>query len=68
MPSENPYGTVVGMARKQVIVQLDDRMVAELDQEANAVGVSRSEILRRACREYLNDAEVRRKEPEMVEA
>ena len=51
-----------------MIVQLDDRLVAELDDEAGAMGVSRSEVLRRACREYLNDADERRKEREMVEA
>jgi metal-responsive CopG/Arc/MetJ family transcriptional regulator len=68
MPLEKSYGTLARMARKQVIVQLDDRLVAQLDEEAAATGVSRSEILRRACREYLSDADERRKEREMVEA
>jgi metal-responsive CopG/Arc/MetJ family transcriptional regulator len=56
------------MARRQVIVQLDDALIAELDGEAAAVGVSRSEILRRASRAYLDDADERRKEREMIEA
>jgi metal-responsive CopG/Arc/MetJ family transcriptional regulator len=35
------------MARKQVIVQLDERMVKALDKEARRMGVSRSELIRR---------------------
>jgi metal-responsive CopG/Arc/MetJ family transcriptional regulator len=56
------------MARKQVIVQLDDSLIAELDREAAALGISRSELLRRASRAYLDDADERRKEREMIEA
>jgi metal-responsive CopG/Arc/MetJ family transcriptional regulator len=56
------------MVRKQVIVQLDDGLIAELDREADALGISRSELLRRACRDYLDDADERRKEQEMIEA
>ena len=43
------------MARKQVIVQLDDALVADLDALADAMGVNRSELLRRAARRYLED-------------
>jgi hypothetical protein len=35
------------MARRQVLVQLDDELVERLDALANAEGVSRSELLRR---------------------
>ena len=56
------------MARKQVIVQLDDRLVADLDREATALGVSRSELLRRAGQAYLRALDEARKEREMVEA
>ncbi|MFL5800112.1 MAG: CopG family ribbon-helix-helix protein [Actinomycetota bacterium] len=42
------------MTRKQVIVQLDDDLVAELDRSAAADGISRSEALRRAARDYLD--------------
>ncbi len=37
------------VARKQVLVQLDDGLVAELDRWADKEGVSRSELLRRAA-------------------
>lgn len=43
----------LGMARKQVIVQLDDRLLADLDREAERRGVSRSELLRRAASAFL---------------
>jgi hypothetical protein len=42
-----------GVGRKQVIVQLDDELVRQLDQSAAADGISRSEALRRAARDYL---------------
>lgn len=41
------------MARKQVLVQLDDDLVAELDDVAARLGVSRSELLRRGARAVL---------------
>ena len=41
------------MARKQVLVQLDDSLVAGLDEVAKLFGVSRSEILRRSAYRYL---------------
>lgn len=42
------------MARKQVIVQLDDTLVAALDRAAKEDGVSRSELLRRAATRLLD--------------
>jgi Arc/MetJ-type ribon-helix-helix transcriptional regulator len=41
------------VARKQVIVQLDDELVRRLDESAAADRISRSEALRRAARDYL---------------
>ena len=37
------------MPRKQVLVQLDDDLVTRLDATASAIGVSRSELVRRAA-------------------
>lgn len=37
------------MARKQVIVQLDGKLVTALDRAAREDGVSRSELIRRAA-------------------
>jgi metal-responsive CopG/Arc/MetJ family transcriptional regulator len=45
------------MARKQVIVQLDDGILSALDRAAEEAGLSRSELLRRAARLYLEALE-----------
>jgi metal-responsive CopG/Arc/MetJ family transcriptional regulator len=42
------------MARKQVLVQLDDKLLKELDEAAETTGVSRSVLLRKAARMYLD--------------
>ena len=47
------YATVRRVARKQVIVQLEDELVRELDADVAADGISRSEAIRRAVRDYL---------------
>lgn len=39
----------MAMARKEVLVQLDDELVTRLDEVADRTGVSRSELLRRAA-------------------
>ena len=44
---------VAGVARKQVLVQLDDGLVARLDRVASALDLSRSELIRRAVDAYL---------------
>lgn len=59
---------VDGMARKQVIVQLDDKLVAELDKAAKQDGVSRSELLRAAAVALLEARKVRRLERRLVAA
>ena len=56
------------MTRKQVIVQLDDQMVAALDEAAHAEGVSRSELLRRGAEALLEARRIAREERRMVEA
>jgi hypothetical protein len=39
----------MGMARREVLVQLDDQIVAQLDEIAAEHGTSRSELLRRGA-------------------
>ncbi|MGH2740546.1 MAG: CopG family transcriptional regulator [Actinomycetota bacterium] len=56
------------MARKQVLVQLDDELVTALDREAEALGVSRSELLRRAAGALIEAAETVRKDRDLVDA
>ncbi|CAN5303625.1 hypothetical protein BH20ACT8_BH20ACT8_12500 [soil metagenome] len=54
------------MARKQVLVQLDDALVARLDEVADRRGVSRSELLRRGALALL-EAEERRAADEALQ-
>lgn len=44
------------MARREVLVQLDDDLVARLDQLAKTLGTNRSELLRRGAQAVI-DAE-----------
>jgi metal-responsive CopG/Arc/MetJ family transcriptional regulator len=46
------------MARKEVLVQLDDALVARLDELAARSGVSRSELIRRGAAAVLEAAEL----------
>jgi len=39
----------MGMARREVLVQLDDDLVGQLDELARRRGLSRSELLRRGA-------------------
>lgn len=41
------------MARREVLVQLDDDLVEQLDTLASALGTSRSELLRRGAQAVL---------------
>jgi len=45
------------MARREVLVQLDDDLIARLDQLADAEKTSRSELLRRGASAVLEAAE-----------
>ena len=44
------------MARKQVLVQLDDDLVARLDELAERLALSRSALMRRAAHDLLDRA------------
>lgn len=43
------------VARQQTLVQLNDELLAVLDERAGRLGVSRSELIRRAIEDYLED-------------
>jgi metal-responsive CopG/Arc/MetJ family transcriptional regulator len=45
---------VAQMARRQVLVQLDDGLVDRLDRAAEALGRNRSELIREAVSAYLD--------------
>jgi metal-responsive CopG/Arc/MetJ family transcriptional regulator len=50
------------VARKQVLVQLDDQLIAQLDREAKRAKVSRSELIRRALGAWFEARHVARLE------
>lgn len=56
------------MARKEVLVQLDDDLVARLDALAVDQGVSRSELLRRGALAILEASELARADEAFREA
>jgi metal-responsive CopG/Arc/MetJ family transcriptional regulator len=56
------------MARRQVIVQLDDDLVSALDELAARLGVSRSELLRRGARGVLDAERTRHLEAKHLDA
>jgi metal-responsive CopG/Arc/MetJ family transcriptional regulator len=56
------------MARKEVLVQLDDQLVAELDRLAVAQGTSRSELVRRGVLAVLHAAEMSEADEVLQEA
>ena len=56
------------MARKQVLVQLDDDLVEALDAAAEEAGSSRSELLRTAARALLESRVIARDEAALVAA
>ena len=45
------------MARKQILVQLDDVLLEDLDALASSLDVSRSELIRRAARLVIDNAQ-----------
>jgi metal-responsive CopG/Arc/MetJ family transcriptional regulator len=59
---------VAFVPRKQVLVQLDDRLVAELDRWAARSEVSRSELIRRAVASHLQDLDRQEQDRTTVEA
>ena len=56
------------MSRRQVLVQLDDELVARLDVLALDLGVSRSELLRRGALAVLEAREIATADAELIEA
>jgi metal-responsive CopG/Arc/MetJ family transcriptional regulator len=46
------------MARKQVLVQLDEELLTQLDREAKRSKVSRSELIRRALNRWFDAREI----------
>jgi len=67
-PYDETYATVRAVARKQVLVQLDDVLVADLDVRAERAGVSRSELIRRAVAAHLRDIDWAEQEQAAVES
>jgi hypothetical protein len=56
------------MARKEVLVQLDDELVRRLDALAAKAGISRSELLRRGAVAVLEAAEIAESDRELIDA
>ncbi len=58
----------MNMARREVLVQLDDELVERLAQIAKALGTSRSELLRRGARAVIEAEELAAADAELLEA
>jgi metal-responsive CopG/Arc/MetJ family transcriptional regulator len=56
------------MVRKQVLVQLDDELVARLDALAEALGTNRSELLRRGAQAVIEAHELADADRRLVDA
>jgi hypothetical protein len=56
------------MARREVLVQLDDQLVDRLDALARKAGTSRSELLRRGAVAVLEAADLAEADRELVDA
>ena len=56
------------MARREVLVQLDNNLVDQLDRLAKASGTNRSELLRRGARAVIAAAEAAAADRELAEA
>lgn len=56
------------MARREVLVQLDDELVARLDALATQRGLSRSELLRKGALAVLEAEELAQADAELVAA
>jgi len=61
-----PYHMV--MARREVLVQLDDDLVGQLDELARRRGVSRSELLRRGALAVIEAEEITAADTQLQEA
>ena len=56
------------MARKEVLVQLDDQLVADLDRIAKERGVSRSELIRQGAAALVTAVEEAKADEELIAA
>jgi predicted transcriptional regulator len=56
------------MARKEVLVQLDDELVRRLDALAAKAGISRSELLRRGAIAVLEASELAEADQALIDA
>lgn len=56
------------MARREVLVQLDDQLVEQLDALASKAGTSRSELLRRGAVAVLEAAALSEADQQLVDA
>jgi metal-responsive CopG/Arc/MetJ family transcriptional regulator len=56
------------MARKQVLVQLDDELIGRLDRLVGALDTNRSDLVRRAVTAYLRAADEAKSDADHVEA
>ena len=56
------------MARREVLVQLDDELVIRLDELASQLGTNRSELLRRGAQAVLTAEELAGADRELVAA
>jgi len=67
-PYGKAYGTLDIVARKQVLVQLDDELVAALDRRAEVGGISRSQLIRNAIAAHLRDLDWEEADRATIEA
>lgn len=56
------------MARREVLVQLDDGLVSRLDRLASECGTNRSELLRRGALAVLEAEDLRQADTELQDA
>ncbi len=56
------------MARREVLVQLDDQLVDQLDALASKAGTSRSELLRRGAVAVLEAADLAEADQQLIDA
>ncbi len=56
------------VARREVIVQLDDDLVRRLDEIASALGTNRSELLRRGAQAVISAEELARADRDLAAA
>lgn len=56
------------VARREVLVQLDDQLVAQLDDLADRLGTSRSELLRRGAQAVITAEQLAAADEELIRA